>query len=344
MSLIYLNLKIKQKKMKIELKDIYNNIIFSHTCENNSFKKTLEEAVRQEIRLDNLIIEFKNLSNINLENAFLNYTTFYNCNLTYANFKNSSINNCIFINNDLHYARFKKSRVFYSKFETNSLNELDFSNTIQDDNYFTNCDMTRIKFDYSILENLFLTFNNLIYSSFINTTINKSSFLNCTLRFTNFRFSTLNFVEYNNGSLEFSNFKETTLNKVRFIYNNLYQVKFDEEEKEKRINKILKSSIKGYTYIDNVLVEYTIPKGALVFNDLWKNELYRTNIAKIIGFKSDKLDKKFNENNYFIEFKNKKYYKGDIIKDEDFSLDYVCNNLTNQYIIFHKFEEEQEKK
>lgn len=330
--------------MKIELKDKNNNIIFSYTSENNSFKKTLEEAVKQEIRLDNLKIEFQDLSHINLENSFLNHTTFYNCNLTCANFKNSSINNCKFINSDLCYANFKTSRIVYSKFDISNLIELNFYNTIQDDNYFTNCDMTRIKFDYSILENLFLTFNNLIYSSFINTTINKSSFLNCTLKFTDFRFSTLNFVKYNSGSLEFSNFKETTLNEVKFIYNNLYQVKFDEEEKEKRVNKILKEYIKGYTYIDDVLVKYTIPKGALVFNDLWKNELYRTNIAKIIGFKNDKLNKEFNENNYFIEFKNKKYYKGDIIKDEDFSLDYACNDLTNQFIIFHKFEEEQEKK
>ena len=38
-------------KTKIEIKDIYGNVLFTHECEDNSVKKTLEEAVRQRANL-----------------------------------------------------------------------------------------------------------------------------------------------------------------------------------------------------------------------------------------------------------------------------------------------------
>lgn len=58
--------------MKIEIKNrITNEVIFTHECENNTIKKTVEEAVRQNA----------NLGNANLENAYLGNAHLGNANL-----------------------------------------------------------------------------------------------------------------------------------------------------------------------------------------------------------------------------------------------------------------------
>jgi len=51
--------------MKIEIKSwLDNSILFEHSCENNTFKITVEEAVKQKINLN-----YANMINANMINA-----------------------------------------------------------------------------------------------------------------------------------------------------------------------------------------------------------------------------------------------------------------------------------
>ena len=71
-------------KTKIEIKDISGNILFTHECEDNSVKKTLEEAVRQRTDLRGAdlcgaylmgaYLSGADLSDANLSDAYLNFT------------------------------------------------------------------------------------------------------------------------------------------------------------------------------------------------------------------------------------------------------------------------------
>ena len=58
-------------RKKIEIKDIFGNVLFVHECENNSIKKTVEEAVMQDISLYKADLWGANLRDANLRDACL---------------------------------------------------------------------------------------------------------------------------------------------------------------------------------------------------------------------------------------------------------------------------------
>ena len=56
---------------KIEIKSIFGSVLFTHECENNTIKTTLEEAVKQNANLENAYLYNANLKNAYLGNAKL---------------------------------------------------------------------------------------------------------------------------------------------------------------------------------------------------------------------------------------------------------------------------------
>ena len=58
-------------RKKIEIKDIFGNVLFVHECENNSIKKTVEEAVMQDISLYKADLRDAYLRGANLRGANL---------------------------------------------------------------------------------------------------------------------------------------------------------------------------------------------------------------------------------------------------------------------------------
>ena len=70
------------------------NVIFSYTCEDNSFSKTLEKAVNEKVdlsfaNLTNLILKHLDLSNANLTSANFAGSLLYRINFTNANLEKS---------------------------------------------------------------------------------------------------------------------------------------------------------------------------------------------------------------------------------------------------------------
>ena len=55
-------------KTTIEIKSIYGNVLYKHTCEYNSVKKAVEKAVKNDVSLSDA-----NLYNANLRSAYLRY-------------------------------------------------------------------------------------------------------------------------------------------------------------------------------------------------------------------------------------------------------------------------------
>ena len=72
-------------KTKIEIKDISGNVLFTHECEENSVKKTVEEAVRQHVRLHGAYLGDANLGEANLGGANLHGANLGGANLGGAN-------------------------------------------------------------------------------------------------------------------------------------------------------------------------------------------------------------------------------------------------------------------
>ena len=58
-------------KIKIEIKNIVGKVLFEHEQENNTIKKTLEEAVERKIHFEGANLEGANLEEANLKGAYL---------------------------------------------------------------------------------------------------------------------------------------------------------------------------------------------------------------------------------------------------------------------------------
>jgi len=70
--------------MKIEIKSICGNILFSYDCENNSFSKTLREAINSGANLSRSNLSRSNLSGADLSRAYLTGADLSRSNLSRA--------------------------------------------------------------------------------------------------------------------------------------------------------------------------------------------------------------------------------------------------------------------
>ena len=116
--------------MKITIKSIFENVLFEHTCENNTLLKTLKEALKEDIDL-----KYVNLSGANLSGADLRYA-----NLRYANLRYANLSNADLINADLKGADLSSANLIGSDTTNTRLpiySKWDFS--IENDNLNIGC-------------------------------------------------------------------------------------------------------------------------------------------------------------------------------------------------------------
>ena len=72
--------------MKITIKSIFENVLFEHTCENNTLLKTLKEALKEDIDL-----KYVNLSGADLSNADLSCADLSGANSRYADLSSADL-------------------------------------------------------------------------------------------------------------------------------------------------------------------------------------------------------------------------------------------------------------
>ena len=102
-------------KIKIEIKSVFGKVLFALEKENNTIKDTLEEAVRNNVNLENANLEYAdlinaNLRNANLENANLEYADLINANLRNANLENANLENANLRNANLENANLRNAK------------------------------------------------------------------------------------------------------------------------------------------------------------------------------------------------------------------------------------------
>ena len=73
--------------MKITIKSIFENVLFEHTCENNTLLKTLKEALKEDIDL-----KYVNLSGVKWSNTDLNGADLNGADLSGAKLSNAKLN------------------------------------------------------------------------------------------------------------------------------------------------------------------------------------------------------------------------------------------------------------
>ena len=98
-------------KTKIEIKDIFGNVLFEHKQENNTLIDTVEEAVKRRVSLYGA-----NLENANLERATLIGANLENSNLERANLERASLNGA-----NLYGANLERTKLIGANFKKANL-------------------------------------------------------------------------------------------------------------------------------------------------------------------------------------------------------------------------------
>ena len=78
--------------MKITIKNIFENVLFEHTCENNTLLKTLKEALKEDIDLNYVNLSGVKWSNTDLSGADLNGTDLNGADLRYTDLSGADLN------------------------------------------------------------------------------------------------------------------------------------------------------------------------------------------------------------------------------------------------------------
>ena len=124
-------------KIKIDIKSVFGNVLFSFEKENNTIKDTLVEANLKDADLRNANLEDANLEDANLEyadledanlrganlrNANLRGANLRNANLEYANLEDANLRNA-----NLEYANLRGANLRNANLEYANLEDADYS-------------------------------------------------------------------------------------------------------------------------------------------------------------------------------------------------------------------------
>lgn len=83
-----------------------DEVIFKYKCENNTIKKTVEEAVKRSVNLSYANLQGADLSEANLVNAELENADLGFANLSNANLSNAKLNGIILCFTNLYRTKF----------------------------------------------------------------------------------------------------------------------------------------------------------------------------------------------------------------------------------------------
>jgi len=90
--------------MKIEIKSIFGNVIFEFTKENNTFRDTVLEAVKQKADLRYADLRYADLSSADLRYANLRSANLRSADLRYADLRSANLRSANLSSADLRYA------------------------------------------------------------------------------------------------------------------------------------------------------------------------------------------------------------------------------------------------
>ena len=95
--------------MKITIKNIFENVLFEHTCENNTILKTLKEALKEDIDL-----KYVNLSGVKWSNTDLSGADLSGADLNGADLDGAKLSNAKLSNADLNGAKLRYANLIGS--------------------------------------------------------------------------------------------------------------------------------------------------------------------------------------------------------------------------------------
>jgi hypothetical protein len=134
---------------KIEIKNRFTGeVIYSHECEDNTIRKTVEQAVKDHAYLRNADLSNADLSNADLSNADLS-----NADLRNAYLSNADLRNAYLSNADLSNAHLSNADLSNADLSNADLSNADLSNADLRNAYLSNADLSNADLSNADLSN-----------------------------------------------------------------------------------------------------------------------------------------------------------------------------------------------
>ena len=177
----------------ITIKNRHNETLYSHTCKNNTYKITLEKAVKENVCLDYAYLHELDLSNAYLPNARLHAARLINVNLSNAILCNSDLSNINLISAKLISAKLYNINLINSNLSDSDL----FTSSLYNVN-LNNSNIRLCNFNHSILNNVSIIKSNLFSTNFYGAELVNINLTESILNNTNFFSSYLKNVKLEN--------------------------------------------------------------------------------------------------------------------------------------------------
>ena len=107
--------------MKIEIKSILGGILFEYDCENNSLRKTIEQAILSSANLRSADLRYADLSFANLHSANLSYADLSSANLRSADLSYANLSSANLRSADLRYADLRYADLSFANLHSANL-------------------------------------------------------------------------------------------------------------------------------------------------------------------------------------------------------------------------------
>ena len=146
---------------QIILQDVYGNALFRYTCKNNTYKRTLGEAIKNHYSLNRLLVVSQDLSSFNFDGLLAFRAVFINCICSSSSFNDA--------------------RLYGATFSSCELDSAVFTNAYLRTAVFQSCMLKCASFDNATLDNMVISDSILEHTSFISTKgYEATAFHNCT--------------------------------------------------------------------------------------------------------------------------------------------------------------------
>ena len=99
------------KKIKIEIKSVFGNVIFTHECVDNTVAKTVEKAVQENTDLRHADLRFVDLRFVDLCHADLRFVDLRFSNLCHADLRHADLRHADLRHADLRFADLRFSNL-----------------------------------------------------------------------------------------------------------------------------------------------------------------------------------------------------------------------------------------
>lgn len=177
--------------MEITIKNTDGNIIFKYDCEDNTVKKTVEEAVSKNVSLNKA-----DLSDVNLRGIKL-----YHADLSDANLSGSNLSETNLSETNLAKANFEGANLQYSILNRTS---------------FIGANLAGVNFRGSEIRNADFTKADLAKAIFKDSDLREANFTKAYLGDADFRFTYLSYTNFEDSNLIFADFDHANLCKANF--------------------------------------------------------------------------------------------------------------------------------